>query len=440
MTAMALPPGSLGLPWIGESIPFVRDPVAFLRSRHERYGPVFKTRIEGKLMLCFAGAEGLRFFYDPRYFTRAGASLVQLTDLLHPDAVAFLDRCPRHAARRALIMQAYAEDALAGYLPIIDRTVCRYLQRWETLGSFAWLPELKAMCFDIVSFLLAQADRDPGGERPLVASLDCQAMGVLTPPIRLPFTRFGRATAARDELRAYIRERVAEAGDAEGTVLGRFRAARTADGVAMSAEELEIELLHFVFGAFGAIVGALAGLVLQLGDHPEVRARAAGEVRSKLHGGAFTPALLDDLPYLTQVLKEVRRITPLIASTFFARVTRGCEFAGYRIPEGALALGSLHATLHDASLFPQPDVFDPERFGPERAEDACDFAFVPHGGGSWLGHRCAGQRLAELMMHSFAARLLRDYTWELPSQDRSLDGRGIVPFPRNGIPVRFGRA
>lgn len=36
----SLPPGSLGLPWIGETLAFVKDSFAFFAERRQKHGPV----------------------------------------------------------------------------------------------------------------------------------------------------------------------------------------------------------------------------------------------------------------------------------------------------------------------------------------------------------------------------------------------------------------
>lgn len=103
------------------------------------------------------------------------------------------------------------------------------------------------------------------------------------------------------------------------------------------------------------------------------------------------------------------------------------------------AIACLRETMHDPATFPAPQTFDPDRFSPERAEDKPPNRFIPHGGGPWDGHRCAGQKPAELMMQVYATLLLRDYTRELPSADHPLASGELVPLPKDGLPVRLTR-
>ena len=435
-----LPPGSLGLPWIGETLAFVKDSFAFFAERRKKHGPVFKTRLLGEPVVCLMGPDAVSFFYDPRYFTRVDASLPQLRELLHPEAIPFLDQSPVHAVRRQLLLQAFTPEALAGYVPFLERIAHRYLANWERTASLLWVPELQAMCFDAANTLFAGAGPD-ASDRAAFGAFANMSAGFLALPVKLPFTRYGRALKGRDELRAYIHERITETPGTAGAghVLGRLRAARAQTGEALGQKELEIETLHLFFGAFAVITGALANVGIALAEHADVRERARNEVKAVTPSGPLDLETLTRLTYLTQVGKEVRRYYKLVPATFFARVKEDCEFQGYRLPKGTKAIACLRETMHDPATFPAPQTFDPDRFSPARAEDKQPNRFIPHGGGPWDGHRCAGERLAELMIQVYTTLLLRDYTWELPSSDRALTGGELVPMPKDGLPVRFAR-
>src|SRR5262245_13257776 len=121
-----LPPGRLGLPWIGETLPFLKDSFGFFAARKAEHGPVFKTRLLGDTVVCLVGPEAVSFFYDPRYFTRVGASPPQLQEILHPEAIPFIDQSPEQVKRRQLLLKAFTPEALSGYVPFLERIVRRY--------------------------------------------------------------------------------------------------------------------------------------------------------------------------------------------------------------------------------------------------------------------------------------------------------------------------
>ena len=232
-----LPPGSLGLPWIGETLAFVRDSFGFFAERRRKHGPVFRTRLLGEPVVCLSGPEAVSFFYDTRYFTRVDASLPQLRELLHPEAIPFLDQSPAHTVRRQLLLQAFTPEALAGYVPFLERITARYLANWEQTASLLWVPELQAMCFDSANTLFAGASPD-SSDRAAFDAFARMSAGFLALPVKLPFTRYRRALKGRDELRAYLHQRIARTpGTADAnTVLGRLRAARAPAGETMGKQ------------------------------------------------------------------------------------------------------------------------------------------------------------------------------------------------------------
>jgi cytochrome P450 len=140
------------------------------------------------------------------------------------------------------------------------------------------------------------------------------------------------------------------------------------------------------------------------------------------------------MPYLDQVMKEVLRFLPPVGGGF-RKVVKECSFHGYRIPAGWSLLYAIGSTHADGQAFADVDRFDPERFGPARAEDKkTRFAFVPFGGGPRV---CLGMEYARLEMAVLSVLLCRSYRWELvPGQDLST-APGPTPRPRSGLQVRF---
>lgn len=60
---LPLPPGRLGLPVVGESIQYLRDPEGFIAKRQQQYGNVFKTSLFGRPTIALIGADAARFLF-----------------------------------------------------------------------------------------------------------------------------------------------------------------------------------------------------------------------------------------------------------------------------------------------------------------------------------------------------------------------------------------
>ena len=85
---------------------------------------------------------------------------------------------------------------------------------------------------------------------------------------------------------------------------------------------------------------------------------------------------------------------------------------GVRIPAGAEVLVSPYITQRMARFWDRPEVFDPERFAPERDRRQHRYAHFPFGGGP---HLCLGQHLFYLEAQLIVATLLSRFRFRLRS-------------------------
>src|SRR5262245_56083810 len=217
------PPGSMGAPFVGEALQFLKDPFAFTLARTRQHGSVWKTRMLGDTVVFFAGPKAFSFFMDPEHFTRQSGSPRFLQELLHSDAVPFLDG-ERHRKRKRLLLAAFTEGALDSYLPGIFTIVERFVSRWAGAGERAVAADLSQLGFDVADHLFAASDPGKSNTRG-AADFELMNRGAFAPPINLPFTAYGKAIRARDRLRSYIERQVA-ANSGKGTALGVLKEAR----------------------------------------------------------------------------------------------------------------------------------------------------------------------------------------------------------------------
>src|SRR6185295_13333000 len=426
-------PGRASLPLIGETLAFVRDPAGFLQRRASELGPVFRIHVFGAPTACFVGPEAFALVLDDNNVARAGANPPHVEELFDPEAVPFLDG-EKQRRRKRLLMRAFAPDALEDYLPIIEQVIDRYAARWAGLGRFPWVPELTAMGFAIAGSLFIGADPQ-SSDRRIEAAFDRFAAGLLSLPLRLPFTPFTRALQSRAFLLGLIDRAIDDhERNPRKDVLSRLLAARDG-GDRLSRDEVRIETFHF-FGAYAAVIGGLSMLAQRLGTSPEVRSRAREEIRRLAPSGPLDMAWIRKLEYLDRVCKESRRVSPVLPITFFGKVMRELSFDGMRIPAGYKAVGCIGPTLVDGGIYPAPDRFDPDRW--LTASERQQKAWIPHGGGIHTeGHRCAGEALATLMLKASDMHMLPRYDWSVEGQDLSPTRGKLFATPASGLPVQL---
>ncbi|KAK0446297.1 cytochrome P450 [Armillaria borealis] len=68
------------------------------------------------------------------------------------------------------------------------------------------------------------------------------------------------------------------------------------------------------------------------------------------------------LPYIEAILSEALRWNPVVPTSIAHRNVQEDVYRGYYIPAGATIIGNAWAILHDEKDYPNPLVFDPERF------------------------------------------------------------------------------
>jgi len=168
-----------------------------------------------------------------------------------------------------------------------------------------------------------------------------------------------------------------------------------------------------------------------------VRERLRAEVLANAPLGPVGPAQLYAMPYLMQVVDEVKRTCPNVPMSF-GRAKCAIDVAGHTIPQGYLVMMAVYESNLDP-IFTAPEKFDPERFSPERDEKKrAPDAFMPQGAGALTFHKCAGYDFATVMMQLFAALALRTAKWDLPAQDLSLKWV-VPPEHKSGLIVRWSK-
>jgi retinoid hydroxylase len=427
MSNLPLPPGSLGLPIIGETLQFFGDP-NYVQSRYDRHGSIFKSRIIGRPIVFMVGAEAVEFLLSSGFDHFSWEAGWPDTFKLLLGRSLFLQDGEEHRRNRRLMMPAFHGAALARYFTTMEALTQQYLHKWEQQQTFLWFNEFKQLTFDIASQIFLGTP--PGEETARLSQLFTTLTKGLFSFVNLPGSTLRKAIAARsallDHLTTVIRQRQENPTD---DALSLLIEAQDEEGNRLSFAEIQNQALLLLFAGHETTTAMLTWFALELARHPDVWQRAIAE--QVAIGGEITPESLSKMVYLDQIFNEIERLYPPVPGGFRG-VVKPFELNGYYVPAGWLAQYSILHTHRLPTLYPEPENFAPDRWSESKPKP---FNLVGFGGGSRV---CIGLSFAKLEMKLIAAHLLRFYTWELLPQDLS---PVLVPTrrPKDNLKVKFAR-
>jgi sterol 14-demethylase len=435
-----------GLPKLGPLIGFGRDPIGFLQQCRARYGDVFTIDFLLYKMTLLTGEAGQSQFFRARdEELHLGEAMDQFVGgVLGPDIYAGQGEDQVKWANDMLRRGLMSEDALSFYLEQIQIEDRLAFARWERLGTIDLFPEISRLVTraNLRCFLGEDALERCGDElaacylnleRDGTAPLAMMAPRLPSPPVR-------RAAAARRRIRAIVEELVemrsampAEVQAQRRDYLQLWLDAGIRDRGEAGLRHVLIHWLSVLFAAHTNTVGAMAWTLVRLLQNPA----ALAKVMTEQEGFFAVPAPLSysrlkELRYLDACMKETAR--QFFTTLLVRRARRATRFGRFTVPAGRL-IGVSPILLHrDAQIYPQPELYLPERWldDDRRRELTSRNLFVQFGYGQ---HRCLGEMFANSVLKTTWSLLLRDYQLTLCEPDPQPDWTKAVGTPFSAGPL-----
>jgi len=184
------------------------------------------------------------------------------------------------------------------------------------------------------------------------------------------------------------------------------------NGEPMAENQLVDELNILLVAGHETSANALAWALYLLARYPEEQQKLADEINCVLPLGQEVEFQdLSRLPYALQVVQEAMRLYP--PAWIMDRVaTEDDEFQGYHIPKGSVFSLYLYGLHHHAALWPDAEMFRPERFAPGATPAPPAYGYLPFGGGPRL---CVGNQFALTELQLVLIQTLRRYRVALAS-------------------------
>ncbi|NP_001306219.1 cytochrome P450 6a68 [Ceratitis capitata] len=220
---------------------------------------------------------------------------------------------------------------------------------------------------------------------------------------------------------------------------------KSEDGHDMSitVEELAAQAYVFLVAGFETSSTTLSFALYELAQHQAVQERVRKEILEVLdrHSGEFTYESMAEMTYLNQVILETLRLY-----TVLPVLNRKCledyvvpGHPKYVIKKNKRILIPVGAMHRDPDLYPNPDVFNPDHFSPEKVAKRDSIEFLAFGEGP---RNCIGMRFGKMEVLIGLVSLLRNFRFSVCDKTTIPMEYNVASYlvsPKSGIYLRVDR-
>ena len=331
---------------------------------------------------------------------------------------------PPHQRHRRMLMPAMQKSAVESYQPALVGLVRDRLAKWVPGGTIDLYREMKDLSLEVTGRILFGLDsfgtaRDvarvfQGWVEDYSAVLFAHLLPCDTPP-----DAYDRLLSVGEQLDGMFRRLAAErraalAPGQHDMLAGLLRAV---DAGAFTDDELIGEMHTLVNAAYQTTASALTWTLFLLAQHPDAARGVLAEVTGTGPAGP-----------LDRGIKEALRMFPPVVYTA-RRANHAMPFADGWVPGGAYVISSFYVTHRRPEVFPEPNVFRPDRwigFTPTAYE------YLPYGAGARM---CMGASFAGQMIRGVVAAVFRRFRLAVVPGTRVDRNSTLTLGVRGGLPV-----
>jgi cytochrome P450 len=422
---------------------FASEPLEVLLESYARYGPIFTLRLFHSNVVFMLGPEA------NHYITVSHAANFQwreghFRDLigLMGDGLLTIDGDFHRRSRRIMLPAFHREQLQASVETIVEETEVALgeLRPGASIDLYGWT---RRLALRVAMRALFGLDPDGKAARRIdAAELFEEALAFYASDYFLRVFRgrrspWGRMQVAARRLDTLIYAEIADrrASGRRGTdILSLLLDASDEDGNRLSDLQIRDEVMTLLFAGHDTTTSTVSFMFYELARQPEILARLAAEQDELCPDGRPSAGQLlgGELPELEMVLDETLRKYPP-AWVGPRRAVETFEFAGQQVPARAFVNYCSWASHHLPDVFPDPESFRPERFGPEARAALPRGAYVPFGGGS---RTCIGMRFGQLEVRTIASLVIAHCAPALEDGFELQIRQMPTISPREGLPMR----
>ncbi|MDL9944840.1 cytochrome P450 [Gordonia sp. ABSL11-1] len=412
-----------------------RDPFAFGDERLARFGKVSGLNALGVQMVIASGpraADEILMNRDKAFAN--GPAWSYFIGPFFNRGIMLLD-FDEHRHHRHILQQAFTPSALKGYMQEMQPMIAERVAALPT-GNVRMFEEFKALTLDVALevFLGVELPKTEA-DRINKAFIDTVRAGVAYVRKPVPGGRWWKGLRSRKVLEEFFHENIpAKRARETPDLFSVLCHAESDEGHSFTDEDVVNHMIFVLMAAHDTSTITMTQMAYRMARAPEWQQRAYEQSME------LSPELgYDDLGKLTvidQVMKESLRMCPPVPAQPRMAV-KDTSVQGYFVPKGSFVSVPQLTNHRDPEFYTNPDMFDPERFSKERAEDKGHrMAWMPFGGGV---HKCIGLYFGQMEIKTILHHLVRDYEWSVPDSYEIPMDYSSLPVPKDRLPVRLHR-
>ncbi|KMT09034.1 hypothetical protein BVRB_6g137400 [Beta vulgaris subsp. vulgaris] len=458
-----LPPGNKGLPFIGETIGYLKPHPAttigkFMEQHIARFGKIYKANLFGEPTIVSADAGLNRFIFqnegklfESSYPSSIGGilgkwSMLVLVGDLHRDMRNISLNFLSHSRLKAHLIREVESHALLVF------------ETWQENCSFSAQDEAKKFTFNVMAKQILSLNHGEAETEQLKKEYINFMKGVVSAPVNLPGSPYRRALKSRTAILDFIEMKMEEKIKKKKMMNDGSEQKEEDDLLgwvlkysSLSTEQILDLILSLLFAGHetSSVSIALAifflegspSAVEQLREEHLMIARAKQQLGEKelnwedYKKMEFTQCVINETLRLGNVVRFLHR-----------KALKDVRYKGYDIPCGWKVLPVIAAVHLDSAHYDHPHLFNPWRWhqnGNNRggisssatnSNPTIGHNFMPFGGGQRL---CPGSELAKLEMAIFIHHLVLKFQWKIADKDQAFV-YPFVEFPK-GLPIEVQR-
>jgi sterol 14-demethylase len=437
-SSLPLPPALPGPPLVGHALQFLRDPVTLFRQGLQQKGRIFSFRLGNKNAVALLGPEHHRFFFEQTDKLLSIREAYPFFIKLFHERLYFFAEPEEYKQQRAVILPCFQGKKMANYVGVMARETIAFMDRLGAAGEFDLTPMLGPLVMNVAAAAFLGDDfRHRLGEEFFETFRAFSGGMEVVLPLWLPLPHLLRSQRAKVKVHRMLGELIAERRrNPRGPedFLQTLVNARYADGTPIPDILIINLILVLVWAGHETTAGHVSWGLVDLLRHPNYLQSVIAEQDGILQGSADLD--LDKVHRLKRMewaLKETERLNP-VAFVLMRLAAEDFELSGHRVRKGSMVFVAPTIAHRLPDVFRSPDVYDPVRFGPDRAEDKVPYSLIGFGGGT---HRCAGVNFAYQEMKVILTLLLQRYELELVDTNPQPVRGASTKWPESPCRVRY---